>query len=265
MIRRCEDCSSCEWDNSTGYGKDDGPHITKEKPHFVSDGPPGIHRRLSHGSKKYLVELHEKFDGHKSLNDMSHSASSLHDQLHYFAEPGSKHYVPEWKRRREDMLKRFEERLEQEEEEEEKKQTVIENSDSFDKHEIAKYVRQRQEAKFMLGIKLMERNAIEKSRHVHERRVHNLLLDIADSEKNNETGSTTPMRSIEMSPKKSIEQVSPKMSQHKPRVELHGHKVISPHQHKVISPHQAETTGECIYSSVRAFEKVLGCRNKRFV
>ena len=61
-----------------------------------------------------------------SLNDMSHSASSLHDQLHYFAEPGSKHYVPEWKRRREDMLKRFEERLEQEKEE--KKQTVIENS-----------------------------------------------------------------------------------------------------------------------------------------
>ena len=105
-----------------------------------------------------------------------------------------------------------------------------------------------QEAKFMLGIKLMERNAIEKSRHVHERRVHNLLLDIADSEKNNETGSTTPMRSIEMSPKKSIEQVSPKMSQHKPRVELHGHKVVSPHQHKVISPHQAKRPQESAYT-----------------
>ena len=222
--------------------------ITKEKPHFVSDGPPGIHRRLSHGSKQYLVELHEKFDGHKSLNQMSHSASSLHDQLHYFAEPGSKHYVPEWKRRREVMLKQFEERLEREEEEEKKekkkKQTVLENSVSIDKNEIAKYVRQRHEAKFMLGIKLMERNAIEKSRHVHERRVHNLLLGIADSEKidivdseknsmNNEKKGSS-MRMIDVSsPKKSIQQVSPKMmSQHKPQVELRAHKVISPHQAK---------------------------------
>jgi len=213
----------------------------QNKPHFVSDAPPGLHHRLSKHSKQFLLELHEKIEEHQGLNRISHSAHSLHDELHGYMTPGSKHYVPEWKRCREVVLKRFEERLEREESERKKtkKKYDTTQNDSIDKEELAKYVRERQEAKFILGIKLMERDAIEKSRHVHERRVHNLLLDIADNKK-----GSNMSRNVNSSP--AVHNSSVVHDHHKKSSSDHHHH--HHHKHQKSSPHKAKIPKEHAYT-----------------